>query len=109
MYTFLESLLQRTTLTCLIKGCIIFSWASLVAETVKSLPAMWETGVQYLGEEESREKEMATHSSILGFPLWLSVGFPGGSEVKASTCNAGDPGSITGSGRVPGEGNGNPL
>ena len=36
-------------------------------------------------------------------------GFPGGSEVKASTWNAGDPGSIPGSGRSPGEGNGNPL
>ena len=36
-------------------------------------------------------------------------GFPGGSEVKASACNAGDLGSIPGSGRSPGEGNGNPL
>ena len=38
--------------------------------------------------------------------LW---GFPGGSEVKASAWNAGDPGLIPGSGRSPGEGNGNPL
>ena len=36
-------------------------------------------------------------------------GFPGGSEVKASACNAGDLGSIPGSGRSPEEGNGNPL
>ena len=36
-------------------------------------------------------------------------GFPGGSDGKASACNAGDPGSIPGSGRSPGEGNGNPL
>ena len=36
-------------------------------------------------------------------------GFPGGSEVKASACNVGDPGPIPGSGRSPGEGNGNPL
>ena len=35
--------------------------------------------------------------------------FPGGSEVKASASNAGDRGSIPGSGRSPGEGNGNPL
>ena len=35
--------------------------------------------------------------------------FPGGSEVKASACNAGDLGSIPGSERSPGEGNGNPL
>ena len=36
-------------------------------------------------------------------------GFPGGSEVKASACNEGDLGSIPGSGRSPGEGNGNPI
>ena len=36
-------------------------------------------------------------------------GFPGGSEVKASAWNVGDLGSIPGSGRSPGEGNGNPL
>ena len=35
--------------------------------------------------------------------------FPGGSEVKASSCNVGDLGSIPGSGRSPGEVNGNPL
>ena len=37
------------------------------------------------------------------------MGFPGGSEDKASACNAGDPSSIPGLGRSPGEGNGNPL
>ena len=37
------------------------------------------------------------------------MGFPGGSEVKVSACNTGDPRSIPGSGRTPGEGNGNPL
>ena len=39
----------------------------------------------------------------------LYMGFPGGSEVKASACNAGDLGSIPGLGRSPGEGNGNPF
>ena len=39
----------------------------------------------------------------------LSSGFPGGSEVKASASSAGDPGSIPGLGRSPGEGKGNPL
>ena len=39
----------------------------------------------------------------------MERGFPGGSEVKASASNAGDLGSIPGSGRSPGEGNGNPL
>ena len=39
----------------------------------------------------------------------LDAPFPGGSEVKAFACKAGDPGSILGSGRSPGEGNGNPF
>ena len=42
----------------------------------------------------------------MSFPFSV---FPGGSDGKASACNAGDPGSIPGSGRSPGEGNGNPL
>ena len=37
------------------------------------------------------------------------LGFPGGSEGRASACNEGGLGSIPGSGRSPGEGNGNPL
>ena len=39
----------------------------------------------------------------------LLTGFPGGSEVKESAPNAGDPGSIPASGKSPGKGNGNPL
>ena len=43
-------------------------------------------------------------------PFWFPLlGFPGSSEVKVSVCNMGDPGSIPGLGRSPGEGNGNPL
>ena len=42
-------------------------------------------------------------------PNTVPVGFPGGSEVKASACNAEDLGSTPGSGRFCGEGNGNPL
>ena len=38
---------------------------SLVAQTVKHLPAMWETWVRSLGREDPLEKEMATHSSSL--------------------------------------------
>ena len=45
--------------------------------------------------------------------VWLSGicerGSPGGSDGKESACNAGAPGLIPGSGRSPGEGNGNPL
>ena len=43
------------------------------------------------------------------FNLTMSVAFPDGSEVKNPAANAGDLGSIPGSGRSPGEGNGNPL
>ena len=45
----------------------------------------------------------------LRLELMPELGFPGGSEVKASACNVGDLGSIPGLGRSPGEGNGNPL
>ena len=67
--------------------------ASLVAQMVKNPPAMWDTLVLSLGWEDTLEKGKATHSSILGFP--------GG--------DAGDPGSIPGLGRYPGEGKGYPL
>ena len=52
------------------------------------------------------------YSFSCSFPLWFItgyLGFPGGSDVKESAHNAGDPGLIPGSGRSPGEGNGNPL
>ena len=43
-----------------------FIWeTSLMAQMVKHLPAMQETWVQSLGQEDPLEKEMATHSSIL--------------------------------------------
>ena len=44
-------------------------WILLVAQTVKSLPAMQETQVQSLGREDLPEKEMATHSSILAWKI----------------------------------------
>ena len=45
---------------------------------------------------------------LMLYPYYLEL-FPGGSEVKVSASNAGDLGLIPGSGRPPGEGNGNPL
>ena len=45
------------------------AWASLVAQTVKNLPAMWETWVQSLGWEDPLEEGMATHSSILAWRI----------------------------------------
>ena len=46
-----------------------FIVASLLAQTVKNLPAMWEPQVQSLGQEDSLEKEMATRSSILAWRI----------------------------------------
>ena len=43
--------------------------ASLVAQLVKNLPTMWETGVRSLGWEDPVEKGMATHSSILAWGI----------------------------------------
>ena len=43
--------------------------ASLVAQTVKRLPAMQETWVQFLGREGPLEKEMAIHSSTLAWKI----------------------------------------
>ena len=46
--------------------------ASLVAQTVKCLPAMRETRVQSLGQEDPLEKEMATHSNTLAWKIpWM--------------------------------------
>ena len=72
-----------------------------MAQLVKNLPAMWETWVQLLGQEDALEKGMATHSSILGLPC--------GSAGKEPACNVGDLGSIPGSGKSQEEGKGYPL
>ena len=47
----------------------IYIWASLVAQRLKHLPAMWETWVQSLGQEVPLEKETATHSIILAWKI----------------------------------------
>ena len=45
---------------------------TLVAQTVKHLPAMWETRVRFLGREDALEKEMAIHSSTLAWKIpWM--------------------------------------
>ena len=43
--------------------------AKMVAQMVKNPPAVWETQVQSLGQEDLLEKEMATHSSILAWRI----------------------------------------
>ena len=46
-----------------------YSWASLVAQLVKNLPAMWDTWVQSLGWEDPLEKGKATHSTIVAWRI----------------------------------------
>ena len=65
--------------------------------------------------QKLKTKEASTRPTILSehrcqvFSKRHKIGLPGGSEVKASACNVEDLGSIPGSGRSPGEGNGNPF
>ena len=57
--------------------------ASLVAQSVKNLPAVQETWVRSLGWEDPLEKEMATHSSILAWKIsWTEE--PGGLQSMRS-------------------------
>ena len=51
---------------------VLYKGVSLIAQLVKNPPAMQETPVWFLGWEDLLEKGEATHSSILGLPLWLS-------------------------------------
>ena len=48
---------------------VLTEWTSLVAQTVKCLPTVQETQVQFLGQEDLLEKEMTTHSSILAWRI----------------------------------------
>ena len=50
------------------RGTVVLR-AFLVSQTVKNPPAMWETQVRALGWEEPLGKEMATHSSVLGWKI----------------------------------------
>ena len=66
------------------KGYLLqYSWASLVAQLVKNLPAMWETWIQSLGWKDPLEKEIATHFSILAWKIpWTEK--PGGLQSMES-------------------------
>ena len=75
--------------------------ASLIAQLVKTPPAVQETLVQFLGQEDGWRRDT--------LPTLVFLGFPGGSAGKESACNAGDLGSIPGLGRYPGEGSIYPL
>ena len=75
--------------------------ASQVTQLIKNLPAMQETPVRFLGQEDPLEKGQATLASILGLPF--------GSAGKESAHNAGDLGLTPGLGRSAREGKGYPL
>ena len=75
--------------------------AFLVAQQVKNPPAMQETPVRFLGQKIPWRRDR--------LPTTVFLGFPGDSDVRESTCNVGDMGSILGLGRSPGGGHGNPL
>ena len=59
--------------------------------------------------QETAEYRRAVYIFFFSTLIFRKTGFPGGAEVKAFACNVGDLGSTPGSGRSPGEGNGNPL
>ena len=92
---------KRSPLTLFWLSSLTKLGASLKAQLVKNPPAMQESPVQFLGQEDPLEKEYTTTPVFLGFPC--------GSAGKESTSNAGDLGLILGLGRSPGEGNGYPL
>ena len=58
-------------------------WASIVAQMVKNLPAIQETGIRSLGQEDPLEKGMATHSSILAWRI-PRIEEPGGLQSMGS-------------------------
>ena len=66
-----------------IERICLASWVSLVAQTVKNLSAMQETRVRSLGGEDSLEKGVATHSSILAWRISWTVE-PGGLQSMGS-------------------------
>ena len=72
-----------------------------MAQLAKNLPAMQETLVRFLGQEDPWRRDRLLTAVFLGFP--------GGSDSKESACNVGDLGSIPRLGRSPGGGHGNPL
>ena len=56
-------------LSFLVTTTTVLLRASLVAQKVKRLPAMWEAWVRFLGREDPLEKEMAIHSSTLAWKI----------------------------------------
>ena len=59
-----------------------YSWASLVAQLVKTLPAMWETWVRSLGREDPLEEGTATQSRVLAWRIPWTVQSTGSQRVR---------------------------
>ena len=74
---------------------------------IQQWPQDWKRSVFIPISKKGNAKECSNYRTIA--LISCASGFPGGSEVKVFACKAGDWGSIPGSGRSPGEGNGNPL
>ena len=68
-----------------------------------------QRGCEYYYPISKRQRANYLQGETLGLDCIWSKDFSGGSVGKESACNIGDPGSIPGLGRSPGEGNGNPL
>ena len=88
LFIFLIVFFEEQKFSILMKS----NWASLVAQTLKNMPAMWETWHFCWKLIDYKYKAV-----------------PGGSDGKESACNVGDLDSIPGSWRSPGGGHGNPL
>ena len=71
--------------------------------------AAWWTSVYGVAQSRTRLTRLSSSSSSSSFHVLLIVGFPGGSDDNETACNVGEPGSIPGLGRSPGDVNGNPL
>ena len=82
--------------------CFQMIWVNM-EEFPPNLSKSFENDVNELIQNRKRLPDLENKLVV------SDVGFPGGSEIKVSACNAGDPGLIPRSGRSPGEGNGNPL
>ena len=84
----------------------IRKWIDFCPYIFLFFPYMSKPGTVLLLESETHTH---THTHIYIHIYLLIYSFPGGSASKESACSAGDPGSIPGLGRSPGEGNVNPL
>ena len=90
---------DKTQVSCFVRGFF----------TISATREAMNTGLGSLSRLQGIFLDQESNQSLLHCRWVLYQGFPGGSDSKASACNAGNPGSIPGLGRSPGEGNSNPL